>query len=78
MDADDIAAAILFTMDDDELLAHLAEVGARLDKIPVGEPQRGKLLDEWRRACQEANKRGGNIYLEANESNVLRPVWRAK
>ena len=55
---DDVAAAMILTMDDAELSAHVADLGARLDGLAQGDPGREPLLTAFGRACAEANARG--------------------
>jgi len=56
--ADDVAAAMIITMDDGELSAYVADLSARLDNVPQGDPGREPLLTAFGRACAEANARG--------------------
>lgn len=56
--ADDVAAAMVATMDDDELSAHVAGLRARLDGTRQGDEGRSPLLTAFGRACAELNARG--------------------
>lgn len=56
--ADDVAAAMIFTMDDDELAVHVADLRGRLGRLRQGDPRRDPLLAEYGRACAAANARG--------------------
>ena len=56
--ADDVAAAMIITMDDGELSAYVADLSARLGDVPQGDPGREPLLTAFGRACAEANARG--------------------
>jgi hypothetical protein len=56
--ADDIAAAMVAAMDDDELAAHVAELRRLLAVTPREHPRNEQLIIAWGRACAAANARG--------------------
>lgn len=56
--SDDVAAAMLLAMDDDELAAHVAGLRERLWSVPQGNEDRGPLLAAFGRAGAEFNARG--------------------
>jgi hypothetical protein len=56
--ADDVAAAMVLTMDDGELSSYIASLRARLGELPQGDPRRDPLLMAYGRACGEYNRRG--------------------